>query len=58
MYILWRNNYRFASEARLWLTSKQMELYQKVKGDALKANAHRLLTAAQKLIDNGVLQWR
>jgi hypothetical protein len=35
-----------------------MKLYQRVKGDPLKANALRLLTAAQRFIDKGVLQWR
>jgi hypothetical protein len=35
-----------------------MKLYEGVKGDPLKANAHRLLSAAQRFIDKGVLQWR
>ncbi len=58
MFILWRNNYRFASEARLLAHLKKMRLYQGVKGDPLKANAFRLLGAAQRFIDKGVLQWR
>lgn len=54
---LWRNNYRFASEARLLAHLKKMKLYVGVKGDPLKANALRLLDAAQQVIDKGVLQW-
>jgi hypothetical protein len=35
-----------------------MKLYEGVKGDLLKANAFRLLKAAQRFIEKGVLQWR
>jgi hypothetical protein len=58
VFVLWRNNYRFASEARLLAHIKKMKLYEGVKGDPLKANAFRLLNAAQRLVDKGVLQWR
>src|SRR5207249_1204825 len=58
VFILWRNNYRFASEARLLAHVKKMKLYEAVKGDPLKANALRLLKAAQRFIDKGLLQWR
>ncbi len=58
VFILWHNNYRFASEARLLAHLKKMKLYEGVRGDPLKANALRLLTAAQRFIDRGVLQWR
>lgn len=57
VYLLWRNNYRFASEARLLAHLKKMKLYQRVKGDLLKAKAYDLLRAAQRFIDKGVLQW-
>jgi hypothetical protein len=35
-----------------------MKLYQKAKGDLLKANAYDLVKAAQQFIDKGVLQWQ
>jgi hypothetical protein len=57
VYVLWRNNYRFASEARVLAHLKRMRLYEGVKGDLLKANALRLLNAAQRFLDKGVLQW-
>jgi hypothetical protein len=58
VFILWRNNYRFASEARLLAHLKKMKLYQRVKGDLLKAKAYDLLKAAQRFLDKGVLQWQ
>jgi hypothetical protein len=58
VYILWRNNYRFASEDRLLAHLKKMKLYQGAKGNLLKAKAYDLLNAAQGFIDKGVLQWR
>ena len=58
VFILWRNNYRFASEARLLAHLKKMKLYQRKKGDLLKAKAYDLLKAAQGFIDRGVLQWQ
>lgn len=57
VYILWHNNYRYASEARLLAHLKKMKLYQSVKGDLLKAKALQILKAAQLFIDKGVLQW-
>lgn len=57
VFILWRNNYRFASEVRLRAHLKKMKLYQGAKGDVLKAKAYDLLKAAQSFIDKGVLQW-
>ena len=58
VFILWRNNYRFASEARLLAHLKKMKLYQRAKGDLLKAKAYDILKAAQSFIDKGVLQWQ
>jgi hypothetical protein len=55
VFILWRNNYRFASEARLLAHLKKMRLYERVKGDPLKTNALRLLNAAQRFIEKGIL---
>ncbi len=58
VFILWRNSYRFASEARLLAHLRKMKLYDGIKGDPLKANALRLVGAAQRFVDKGVLQWR
>lgn len=58
VFFLWRNSYRFASEARLLSHIKRMKLYEGVKGDPVKANALRLLSAAQRFMEKGVLQWR
>jgi hypothetical protein len=33
IFILWHNNYRFASEARLLAHLKKMKLYEGLKGD-------------------------
>jgi hypothetical protein len=58
VFILWRNNYRFASEARLLAYLKKMKLYQGAKGDVLKAKSYDLLKAVQRFLDKGVLQWQ
>ncbi len=58
VFILWRNNYRFASEARLLAHLKKMKFYKGAKGDLLKANAYNLLKAAQRFFEKGVLQWQ
>ncbi len=54
----WHNNYRYASEVRVRAHLKHMKLYQKVKGDLLKANALKLLSAAQVVINKGLVSWR
>ncbi len=58
VFILWWNNYRFASEARLLSHLKKMKLYKRARGSLLKAKAYDLLKAAQRFIDKGVLQWQ
>jgi hypothetical protein len=58
VFILWRNNFRFASEERVRTHLKKMKLYQGAKGDLLKAKSYDLLRAAQRFIDRGVLQWQ
>ena len=58
VFILWRNNFRFASEARLLAHLKKMKLYEGVKGNLLKGKAHDLINAAQRFVDRGVLQWQ
>jgi HEPN domain-containing protein len=54
---LWANDYRFASEDRLRSHLKRIRLDRGVRGDYLKENTRKLLTAAGKLIDMGVAQW-
>jgi hypothetical protein len=54
---LWRNWFRFASEARLLAYLKKMKLYKGVKGYILKAKAYELLKAAQRFVEKGVFQW-
>jgi hypothetical protein len=55
--ILWHNNLRFASEARLRAHLNKLGRLRGVKGDALKKNAADLLNAAQTVIDRGVTLW-
>jgi HEPN domain-containing protein len=57
VYVLWHNNYRYASEQRLLAHLKRIKLYRGVKGDLLKAKALQLLNAASLFIGKGVLQW-
>lgn len=57
VFLLWRNNYRFASEDRLLAYLKKLKLYQRSKGNLLKAKSADLLRAAQRFIDLGILQW-
>lgn len=54
---LWRNDYRFTGEAQIrgWLNF--IGAYHGIKGDALKANARRLLEAARTIINTGVYLW-
>jgi HEPN domain-containing protein len=54
---LWRNDLRFAAERHLrgWLND--MGAYDRVKGDVLKANARKLLAAAQGIVNTGVYLW-
>jgi hypothetical protein len=58
IHLLWSNIYRFASEQRLRTHLKnQVNLRRGVKGDILKANALRLLNAAKRFIDKGIVLW-
>lgn len=57
VYGLWRNDYRYASEARLLAHIKRRKLYRKAKGDQLKASAYQLLVATEVFIERGILQW-
>jgi HEPN domain-containing protein len=56
--ILWTNNLRFASEARLRAFLVSIDRHLGKKGDPCKANALDLVNAAQKIIDRGTLLWK
>jgi len=58
IYDLWSNDYRYASETRLRSHLKSQGLTRGIKGDVLKAKALALLTASQRFMDKGVLQWK
>jgi hypothetical protein len=55
--VLWHNNLRFASEARLKAFLRGIGRLQGVKGDPLKKNTMDLLAAAQTVINRGVALW-
>ena len=55
--ILWHNNLRFASEARLNAFLKEIKRVQGVKGDPLKKNALDLVNAAEKIITRAMVLW-
>ncbi len=55
--LLWANDYRYASEARLLTHLKRRKLYRKATGDQLKANALHLINAAGSFVANGTVQW-
>ena len=57
--VLWHNNLRFASEERLetFLKNKNIDRLKGIKGDALKKNSSDLLSAAQAIINRGIVLW-
>ena len=55
--ILWHNNLRFASEARLKAHLAGLNRVQGVKGDPLKKNASDLIDAAQLIVNRGMVLW-
>jgi len=57
VYVLWSNDYRYASEDRLRVWLKLNRLDRGVRGDFLKERARQLLSASQVLLDRGVVQW-
>ena len=56
--ILWHNNLRFASEARLNAYLRRMNRVQGVGGDPLKKNATDLINAAQFVVNRGMVLWK
>jgi len=55
--VLWHNNLRFASEARLRAFLHRIGRLAGIRGDTLKKNALDLLNAAQTVVDRGVALW-
>jgi hypothetical protein len=55
--VLWHNNLRFASEARLKTYLRKSHRVQGVKGNPLKKNAADLIEAAQRIINKGIVLW-
>lgn len=55
--VLWHNNLRFASEAKLKSHLHRLGMLKKVKGNPLKKNALDVLEAAQTIINRGTLLW-
>lgn len=56
--ILWHNNLRFASEARLKAHLTQLNRVQGIKGDPVKKNAEILIDAAQFVVNRGIVLWK
>jgi HEPN domain len=58
IYLLWSNDFRYASEDRLRAhLRKDARLRAQVKGDVLKASARRLIAYAREFVDRGYLLW-
>ena len=55
--LLWHNNLRFASEARLRSHLIRINRVQGIKGDPLKKNAADLIRAAQLIVNKGIVLW-
>lgn len=55
--VLWHNNLRFASEARLRAHLIQINRVQGIKGDPVKKNAADFLNAAQLVVNKGMVLW-
>jgi hypothetical protein len=55
--ILWHNNLRFASDARLKAHLAGLNRVQGIKGDPLKKNASDLIDAAQLIVNRGMVLW-
>jgi hypothetical protein len=55
--ILWHNNLRFASEARLKRFLREINCLRGIKGDPCKKNAFDLIEAAGTIIAQGIVLW-
>lgn len=55
--LLWHNNLRYASEARLRAFLGRIDRLRGIRGDPLKKNSADLLNAAQTVIDRGENLW-
>jgi len=57
VWLRWKNNYRFASDARLRSEFKRLALYRGIRGNILKENARICVEAAFQLCTLGEQQW-
>jgi hypothetical protein len=55
---LWRNDYRFRSEAVLRAYLKKIGSDRGIKGDFLKFNSKTLYEAAEEIVQFGVNRWK
>ena len=55
---LWRNDYRFHSEAALRSYLKKIGSDRSIKGDFLKFNSKILYEAAEEIVQFGVNRWK
>jgi hypothetical protein len=55
---LWRNDYRFRSEAALRAYLKKAGSDRGIKGDFLKFNSKTLYEAAEEIVQFGVNRWK
>lgn len=55
--VLWHNNLRFASEARLMAFLRRINKLHGFRGDPKKKNAADLINAAQLVVNRGVVLW-
>ena len=53
----WKNNYRYASDARLKTEFKRLELDRGIEGDFLKENSRLVIESALQLQAKGEDQW-
>jgi hypothetical protein len=54
----WKNNYRYATDARLRAEIKRLQLDRGVKGDALRHSARTALDNALTVVNKGTAQWK
>ena len=53
----WSNDFRFASDAQIRGYLAAIGAYRGKRGDLLKVSASTILSAAQKIVDTGVILW-
>jgi len=53
----WKNNYRFASHARLTSEFRRLSLDRDIRGEILKPNSDTIINNAAEIINMGVRRW-